>query len=56
VRTSALSDNHPVNAEDKTATVEIAAGANIPGTVLVVLLILGLVGGIVVFGIKLTRR
>jgi uncharacterized membrane protein len=56
LRTSALSDNHPVNAEDKTATVEIAAGANIPGTVLVVLLILGLVGGIVVFGIKLTRR
>ena len=56
LRSSALSDNHPVNAEDKTATVEIAAGANVIGTALLVLLILGLVGGMVVFGIKLTRR
>jgi uncharacterized membrane protein len=56
LRTSALSDNHPVNAEDKTATVEITAGANVLGTALLVLLILGLVGGIVFFGIKLTRR
>jgi uncharacterized membrane protein len=56
LRTSALSDNHPVNAEDKTATVEIAAGTNILGTALLVLLIVGLAGGIVVFGIKLTRR
>ena len=56
LRTSALSDNHPINAEDKTATVEIAAGANVIGTALLVLLIVGLVGGMVVFGIKLTRR
>ncbi|HMK39879.1 MAG TPA: NEW3 domain-containing protein [Bacteroidota bacterium] len=56
LRTSALSDNHPVNAEDKTATVEIAAGASVLGTALLVLLIVGLVGGIVVFGIKLTRK
>jgi hypothetical protein len=56
LRTSALSDNHPVNAEDKTATVEIAAGANVVGTVLLVLLIVSLAGGIVVFGIKLTRK
>ncbi|HTY58793.1 MAG TPA: NEW3 domain-containing protein, partial [Bacteroidota bacterium] len=56
LRTSALSDNHPVNAEDKTATVEITAGANVIGTALLVLLIVGLVGGMVVFGIKLTRR
>jgi hypothetical protein len=56
LRTSALSDNHPVNAEDKTATVEIAAGTNVIGTALLVLLIVGQVGGMVVFGIKLTRR
>jgi hypothetical protein len=36
--------------------VEIAAGANTLGTALLVVLILGLVGGIVFFGIKLTRR
>jgi uncharacterized membrane protein len=56
LRISGMSDNRPVNAEDKTVTVEIAAGANILGTALVVLLILGLVGGIVVFGIRLSRK
>jgi uncharacterized membrane protein len=56
VRTSGLSDNRPINAEDKTVTVEIAAGTNILGTALVVLLILGLVGGLVVFGIRLSRK
>ncbi len=56
LRTSALSDNQPVNAEDKTVTVEVQAEANVVGTVLLVLLILGLVGGIVVFGIRLSRR
>ena len=30
LRTSGLSDNHPVNAEDKTVTVEIAAGDECP--------------------------
>jgi len=56
LRISGMSDNRPVNAEDKSVTVEIAAGANILGTALVVLLILGLVGGIVVFGIRLSRK
>jgi uncharacterized membrane protein len=56
LRTSALSDNRPVNAEDKTVTVEIAAGTNVIGTLLLVLLILGLVAGIVIFGIKLSKK
>ncbi len=56
LRTSALSDNRPVNAEDKTVTVEIAAGTNIVGTVLIVVLILGLVAGLVVFGIRLSKK
>ena len=56
LRISGLSDNRPVNAEDKTVTVEIAAGTNILGTALVVLLILGLVVGIVIFGVRLSRR
>ncbi len=56
LRTSALSDNRPVNAEDKTVTVEIAAGTNVVGTTVVTLLILGLVGGLVYFGVRLSRR
>ena len=56
IRTSGMSGTQPVNAEDKTVTVEIKAGANVVGTVLIVLLIVGLVGGIVVFGIKLSKK
>jgi uncharacterized membrane protein len=56
LRTSGLSDNQPVNAEDKTATVEIQAEASVIGTLLLVLAILGLVGGMVWFGIRLSKR
>lgn len=56
IRTASLSDNTPVNAEDKTVTVEVQAEANILGTVLLILLILGLVAGMVVFGVRLSRK
>lgn len=56
LRTSGMSDNQPVNAEDKTVTIEIQAEANIFGTLIIILLIVGVVGGIVVFGIRLSRR
>jgi uncharacterized membrane protein len=56
VRTSSLSDNQPVSAEDKTITVEIVPETNVIGTSLLVTLILGLVGAVVYFGIQLTRK
>lgn len=56
IRTNGLSDNQPVNGEDKTVTIEIQASANIAGTALLVLFIIALVGGIVVFGIRLSKR
>jgi hypothetical protein len=56
LRTTALSDNQPVNGEDKTITAEVQASTNIIGTIIVVLLILGVVGGVVWYGIKLSRR
>lgn len=56
VKTSSLSDNQPVHAEDKTMTVEIVPEANVIGTALLVMLILGLVGAVVYFGIQLTRK
>ena len=56
LRTSALSDNQPVNAEDKTVTVEVQAEASVVGTILLVAAILGLVGALVVFGVKLSKR
>ncbi|MGA9119761.1 MAG: NEW3 domain-containing protein [Bacteroidota bacterium] len=56
LQTSALSENEPVNAEDKTLTVEVQAGTNVLGTLLILFFILLLVGGVVVLGVKLSRR
>jgi uncharacterized membrane protein len=56
LRTTSLADNKLVKAEDKTITIEIKQTDNIIGTILIVLLIIGLVAGIVIFGIKLTRK
>jgi hypothetical protein len=56
LRTTALSDNQPVNGEDKTITAEIQAETNVLGTIIVVLLILGVAAGIVWYGIKLSKR
>ncbi len=56
LRTSGLSDNSPVNAEDKTVTVEIEEDANVFGTILLVLVILGVIGGIVVFGVRMSKK
>jgi len=56
LRTSAMSGNQPVNGEDKTVTIEIQTGTNLFGVVIIAILIIGLVGGIVVFGIRLSRR
>lgn len=56
MRSTGLSDSQPVNAEDKTFTVQIAAKANVFGTAIILLLIIGLVGGLVFFGIKLSKK
>lgn len=56
LRTSGLSDNQPVNAEDKTVTAEILTETSVIGTVLLVLAIFGLIGGMVLFGIRLSKR
>lgn len=56
LRTTSLADDKPVKAEDKTITVEIKESANIFGTLLLIILIVGLVAGVVIFGIKLTRK
>ena len=56
IRTSAMSDNEPIDGEDKSVTVEVQATSSFLGTALLVILILGLVGGIVAFGLKLSRK
>lgn len=56
VRTSLLADNQPIEGEDKTVTIQIDQRANVLGTFLLIVAILGLVVGILVFGIRLSRR
>ncbi len=51
-----MSAGQPVIGEDKTVTIEILPSSNIFGIALVVLLILGLVAAVVVFGIRLSRK
>ena len=56
VQTTSLSDDLPIDGDDKTVTIQIEPEANVLGTALLVLLIVGLVVGIVIFGIRLSRR
>ena len=56
LRTSATSNNQPVSALDKVVTIEIRPDSNVLGILAVVLGLVALVGGIVVYGIRLSRR
>jgi hypothetical protein len=56
LRTEALSADRRVDTEDKTLRVRVLPAANWLGTALLVLLLVGLVGGIVTFGLRLTKR
>jgi hypothetical protein len=56
IRTDALADNRNVESEDKIVRIHISSKANVLGIGALVLLLVGLLVGIVVFGIKLTRR
>lgn len=56
VRTTALADNRPVETQDKTVRVHVSARANLLLSGFMVLMVIGLVVGIVWYGVKLTRR
>ena len=56
VRTVALSADRRVDTEDKTVRVQVVQPAGWVGTALLVMLLVGLVTGIVLFGLKLTKR
>jgi uncharacterized membrane protein len=56
VRTVALSADRQVDTEDKTVRVHVTQPAGWVGTLLLVVLLVGLVAGIVWFGLKLTKR
>lgn len=56
LRTDALSADRRVDTEDKTLRVHVAPPPNWVGTAALVLMLIGLVGGMVWFGMRLTKR
>jgi len=56
IKTECIADNRPVESEDKIVRIHVSAKTNVLGLTLLVIFLVGLLVGIVVFGIKLTRR
>jgi uncharacterized membrane protein len=56
IKTECIADNRRVESEDKIVRVHISAKTNVLGITLLVIFLVGILVGIVVFGIKLTRR
>jgi hypothetical protein len=56
IRTEAMANNRPVQTDDKTVRIQVQAKTPLLFTSLLVLALIGLVVGIVVFGIKISRR
>jgi hypothetical protein len=56
IKTEALADNRKVDTEDKTIRIQMNAKTSVFGTILLLLLLIGVVGGLVWFGIRLSKR
>jgi uncharacterized membrane protein len=56
LRTTGTSDNQPVEGEDKTITVEVRGQTSVLAAALILVLLIGVVGGVVVFAVRLSRR
>jgi len=56
IKADAMADNRKVESDDKEITIRIEAGTNIFGTLILIFLFLVVTVGMVVFGIKLSRR
>jgi hypothetical protein len=56
LKTEAMADNRKVDTEDKTIRIQVNAGTLLVGTLFLVLLLAAFIGGIVWFGMKLSKR
>lgn len=56
IKTEAMADNRKVDTEDKTIRIQVNAATSILGTLALILLLIGFIGGIVWFGMKLSKR
>ncbi len=56
IKTESFAANRKVESEDKKIRIHIAASANVFGIAVLVLLLVGILGGVVIFGIRLSRK
>jgi uncharacterized membrane protein len=56
IKTEALADNRRVETEDRTIRIQVNARTSVFGTVLLLMALIGIIVGLVWFGIKLSRR
>jgi len=56
IKTEALADNRRVEAEDKILRIHVEAKTHLWGTAILIILLVGIVVGVVIFGIKISRR
>jgi len=56
IKTEAMADNRKVDTEDKTVRIQVNAATSVFGTIFLILALLGLIGGIIWFGMKLSRK
>ncbi len=56
IKTESIADNRKIEAEDKEVRVHVEAPANIIGTIVLIVMVLGITVGVVIAGIKLSRR
>lgn len=56
IKTTSLSDNQVIRTDDKIITIEIKEETSLVGTLILIMIIASIIVGIVVFGIKLTRK
>ena len=56
IKSECIADNRQVESEDKIVRIHVSGKTNVIGITLLVLFLVGLLVGIVIFGIKLTRR
>ncbi|MDR2915692.1 MAG: hypothetical protein LBV74_12795 [Tannerella sp.] len=56
IKTEAMADNRKVDTEDKTVRIQVNASTSVWGTLALILLLITFIGGIVWFGMKLSKR
>jgi uncharacterized membrane protein len=56
IKTGAFANNRKVESEDKKLRIHIAARTNIGGTAVLILLLVCVLVGVVLFGVKLSRK